>query len=215
MHGQQAGATRARGAGALRAGCMAAALVAGGLAGAALADAPGRDAVAGTLYSTAAAAYEIRLYDGGALSAEERDVLLQVGGSQPWFAALAFAPDAGLLAEPSTLAANHHGLEAARSAALSACEEKRSGGAACRVVMEITPRGFAPGGPELSRAATEAFAGEYRRARAPRAFAISPSTGEWGLAGGAGSLAEARAAALAACAARDSAPDDCRVMSED
>ncbi|MCC6007266.1 MAG: 5-aminolevulic acid synthase [Rhodobacteraceae bacterium] len=185
------------------------------LATASGAEAPGRADVTAGLYSIAPQAWEIRLYDGGVLSAQDRELLQQVAATQAWHAALAFAPDAGLMAEPSTLAANHHTPEAARAAAVAACEGKRQGGAPCRVVMEVAPRGYQPGGVSLNRTATEAFRGEYARAGASRAFAISPATGEWGLAVGAASLDAARSAAIAACAAREAAPDDCTVISED
>jgi hypothetical protein len=46
---------------------------------------------------------------------------------QPYYAALAMAPDAGLASEFTALAANYHDEENARAAALAACEANRDG----------------------------------------------------------------------------------------
>jgi hypothetical protein len=46
---------------------------------------------------------------------------------QPYYAALAMAPDAGLASEFTALAANYHDEENARAAALAACEANRGG----------------------------------------------------------------------------------------
>jgi hypothetical protein len=46
---------------------------------------------------------------------------------QPYYAALALSPDAGLASEFTALAANYHDEENARAAALAACEANRDG----------------------------------------------------------------------------------------
>jgi hypothetical protein len=46
---------------------------------------------------------------------------------QPYYAALALAPEAGLASETTALMANYHDEENARAAALAACEANRDG----------------------------------------------------------------------------------------
>lgn len=123
---------------------------------------------------------------------------------QPYYAAMAIAPDAGLQAATTSLAANYHDEENARTAALAACETARSGGAACVVVMVIRPEGYEEGRAlQLSSEATQALRREYRRLnRADRALATSASTGQWG-------VGEGREAALEACGA-----EDCEIVIE-
>jgi hypothetical protein len=106
---------------------------------------------------------------------------------QPYYAALALAPDAGLASEVTALAANYHDEENARAAALAACEANRAGqGRPCIVGLVIRPAGWEPGRPlQLSAAATAALNDDYRALpRRSRAFAISPSTGRWGIGSG-------------------------------
>ncbi len=118
---------------------------------------------------------------------------------QPYYGALALAPDAGLASEFTALAANYHDEENARTAALAACEANRAGaGAPCIVALIIRPEGWEPGRPlQLSAQATAALQNEYRALpRRSRALAISPSTGRWG-------VGEGAEAAIEACAAPD------------
>lgn len=120
---------------------------------------------------------------------------------QPYYAALALAPDEGLASEITALAANYHDEGNARAAAIAACEANRAGrGRPCIVGLVIRPRGWEPGRPlQLSAQATAALNDEYRALpRRSRAFAISPVTGQWGVGRG-------RAEALAACGASDCA----------
>lgn len=190
-------------------------LVAALLAGAVMAqDVPGQREAAAALFPHRAEAFEIRFYRGAGITDEQRVLLQRVAESQPYYAAFAIAPDVGLMAEPSTAAANQHNLEAARRDALAACDAKRQGGTPCVVVLEVTPRGWEPRDFQLNRAATEAFTGPYRSLAAPKAFAISDTTAEWGYGQGA-TAAAAREAAIAACAARPAAPRDCVVVSAD
>ncbi len=118
---------------------------------------------------------------------------------QPYYGALALAPDAGLASEFTALAANYHDEENARAAALAACEANRAGaGAPCIVALIIRPDGWEPGRPlQLSAQATAALQNEYRALpRRSRVLAISPSTGRWG-------VGEGAEAAIEACAAPD------------
>lgn len=118
---------------------------------------------------------------------------------QPYYGALALAPDAGLASEVTSLAANYHDEANARAAALAACEDKRDGhGAPCIIALVIRPEGWEAGRPlQLSSEATAALSDEYRALpRRSRALAISPSTGRW-------AVAEGRDAAVSACAAAD------------
>jgi hypothetical protein len=118
---------------------------------------------------------------------------------QPYYAALALAPDAGLASEVTALAANYHDEANARAAAMAACEANRDGeGRPCIVGLVIRPQGWEPGRPlQLSAQATAALNDAYRAMpRRARAFAISPATGQWGLGSG-------RAEAVAACGAPD------------
>jgi hypothetical protein len=120
---------------------------------------------------------------------------------QPYYAALALAPDAGLASEITALAANYHDEANARAAALAACEANRAGrGQPCIVGLVIRPQGWQPGRPlQLSAQATAALNDDYRALpRRSRAFAISPATGQWGVGSG-------RAEAIAACGAADCA----------
>ncbi|MCU4653576.1 5-aminolevulic acid synthase [Roseibacterium sp. SDUM158016] len=136
-----------------------------------------------------------------ALSAQDAATLDQLNRvqPQPYYGALAIAPDAGLASELTALAANYHDEENARAAALAACEANREGrGAPCIVALVIRPEGWEPGRPlQLSSQATSALRSEYRALpRRSRVLAISPATGRWG-------VGEGREAALAACGASD------------
>ncbi|WP_371153631.1 5-aminolevulic acid synthase [Jannaschia sp. 2305UL9-9] len=124
--------------------------------------------------------------------------------SLKYYGALAIAPDAGLQADTSTGAFNYHSLQAARAAAVAGCNDKRSGGAACVVVAEVTPRRYEAGRAlTLSQDASRAVDGrDFGRAGANAALAISPGTGAWGLGDGG-------AAAISTCAA--SGAGDCTV----
>jgi hypothetical protein len=121
---------------------------------------------------------------------------------QPYYAALALSPEAGLASEITALAANYHDEANARAAALAACEANRAGaGSPCIVALVIRPEGWEPGRPlQLSAQATAALNDEYRALpRRNRVMAISPSTGRWG-------VGEGVEAAVGACAAPDCVP---------
>lgn len=124
-----------------------------------------------------------------------------------YFGALAFSPTEGVVSESLQGALNYHTLAAAEAAALAACEAaKASGSARCKIGARILPKGYAPKDFTLSQQATEDFEKGYSRARGPRAFAASSTTGAWG-------WDTSGAAAVQACAADGVA--DCRVVIED
>lgn len=154
---------------------------------------------------------EVLRYDLTGLSEQEITVLTTVAMSQKYYAAIGFAPDAGIMAEPTVMAANHHSPDSARAAALAGCNERRGrSGRACVIALEVRPAGWEARDLMLSADATTAFNDTYRRERGARAFAVSPSTGQWGIALG----QTASAAAVTACAG-ETAIADCAVVIAD
>jgi hypothetical protein len=155
-------------------------------------------------------ATEVLVHTVEGLSEDEIALLSQIALGQNYYAAVAFAPAEGILAEPTVMAANFHTAEAARAAALRQCDARRQGGRACAIAFEVRPRDWEPRDLQLSADATAAVAGEYARAGRPRALAISSATGNWGV----GSGSDAIAQALSQCRAAAGA-DDCRVVIQD
>lgn len=158
-----------------------------------------RDARAQLFSENGAVTWEV--VDHPALTEADRATLDQINRiqPQPYYAALAMAPDAGLASEVTALAANYHDEENARAAALAACEANRDGaGAPCIVALVIRPEGWEPGRAlQMSYEATSALRGAYRELpRRSRALAISPTTGNWG-------MGQGPAEAEAACGAPD------------
>lgn len=143
------------------------------------------------------------------LSATDLAILEQLVPTQKYYAAVAVAPDLGLMSEATIAAANYHDEENARAAALAACDTARlaaaedadadeaAAGSECAIVLVIRPEGWEPGRAlQLNSDASAALRGEYRRMGRPRVMAISDSTGNWG-------IGEDAAAALAACGETD------------
>lgn len=153
---------------------------------------------------------DVTTFSTEGLSDQDVAVLMQVAQTQKYYAAVAYAPDEGILSEPTVMSANYHSVEAARDAALAGCNERRNGGAACEIALEVRPQGWEPRDLQLSADATTAFNEEYRRAGGTRAFAISASTGLWGIGRG----DHAQEAALAACQ-DESEVADCVVVIAD
>lgn len=154
---------------------------------------------------------EVIQVDMGSLSEQEITVLTTVAQTQKYYAAIAFAPDQGIMAEPTVMAANHHSPDSARAAALDGCDERRgNAGAACVIALEVRPEGWEERALMLSIDATEDFNDRYRRESGPRAFAASPSSGQWGIGLGEG----ASDAALSSCQG-DSEVSDCAVLIAD
>ncbi|MDP2740712.1 MAG: 5-aminolevulic acid synthase [Pseudorhodobacter sp.] len=159
---------------------------------------------AGRMLFTAEGA-EVEMLAQGFLSAADTAALQMVGAAQPYYGAIAVSPEEGLMVEATVAAANYHDTEAAAAAALAGCNARRSGKTACMVVALIRPKGWQARGLQLSAAATAAIRKDYG-GRAPKALAISPTSGLWGIAKGPG----AAQAALADCAAKATPPlTDC------
>ncbi|MFN3952860.1 MAG: 5-aminolevulic acid synthase [Pararhodobacter sp.] len=187
------------------------ALALAGLAAAALpalADPIAADAARAMLYR--ADRVEVVRYTMQGLSTEEADLLTAVAREQRYYAALAFAPDAGIMAEATVFAANYHDIAAARDAALRECDARRQEGAPCTVALEVRPAGWQERTLQLSADATEAFGTDYRRIRGPRALAISARTGSWGIGRG----DDPAAMAIVQCEASEGA-SDCAVVIAD
>ena len=143
------------------------------------------------------------------LSATDLAILEQLVPTQKYYAAVAIAPDFGLMSEATIAAANYHDEANARAAALAACDAARLASAEdadadeavasteCAIVLVIRPEGWEPGRAlQLNSDASAALRGAYRRLGRPRVMAISDSTGNWGMGTDA-------AAALAACGETD------------
>lgn len=137
------------------------------------------------------------------LSETDIAILGRLVETQAYYAAIAIAPGMGLASQATIAAANYHDEANARTAALSACNEARTSGPVCVVVLVIRPEGWEPGRPlQLSSDATAALRGDFRRLGRNRVMAISDTTGHWGIGN---SLAQA----LEACG-----ETDCRAVVE-
>ncbi|WP_159804916.1 5-aminolevulic acid synthase [Litoreibacter roseus] len=142
------------------------------------------------------------------LDQKQEEILAALVSNIPYFGAIALNKDEGLFVDWLQAAAQHHDAAAARSAALAHCEaSKKPGSSACIVVLEVRAAG--QGEQTLSAPAAEALRTEYRKLRAPKAFAISRSTGNFGFARG-----DAEAA-LTACETAGTSADDCTVLVAD
>lgn len=110
------------------------------------------------------------------------DVLASLGAALPAYGALAISPSEGLFVEWLNGVGQHHSLQAAREAALLYCNANRkSSSAPCQIVVQVTPQGAKPDAAlSLSGPANAALRDGYRKLKAPKAFAISPSTGSFG-----------------------------------
>ena len=111
--------------------------------------------------------------------------------------------------EATVAAANYHSVEAASAAALGGCDAARKGAGACVIVAYIRPKGWQARSVQLSADATRAFSKDYGGKGA--ALAVSAGTGTWAMAKG----ATASEAAIAACGAKLSGPNDCTVVIAD
>jgi len=148
------------------------------------------------------------------LSEENAAQLAVTGGLIQYYGAIAIAPDEGFISQANQAAANHHSIDAAETAALAACNAARSGGRRCVIIAHYLPDDWEEGRAlQLSQAATDAFRRTYRRARKPRAFAISDITGAFGVGRGDGAMEDA----LASCNedAESLGATDCNVVVSD
>lgn len=152
-------------------------------------------------------AAEVEILPEAGLPADMATALVMVGEGQPYYGAVAIAPEEGLMSEATVAAANFHDTAAASAAALAECNAKKKSAADCVVAAYIRPKGWAEPGFALSSDATAAF-GAYDMATG--ALAVSVATGAFGL--GAGEAASE--AALAACAAMNDKATDCAILVE-
>lgn len=153
----------------------------------------------------------------GALSATDQGIIRrtidllsdQLNGPVKYYAAIAYSPDEGLLSEALQSAMNYHSVAAADAAAIAACNATRAAGTrTCEIAARVLPRGYEPRALTLSYDATGAFERAYRRERSPKAMAVSPVTGAFGI----GKSADA---AIAACRGGTAGAGDCRVVIAD
>lgn len=174
-----------------------------GNATAASADVPGAREAWRLMFGTRGAVSAVS--DAIPLSATDRDIIERLGPTQKYYGAIAFSPDEGLISEATIAAANHHTVAVARGLALAECNAKRAAETApCVIAADIVPRRYRPGQAlELSLDATLSLGNDFRNAPTPRAFAISPQTGLWG-------IGRSDAEAIAACSMQD-----CKVVVRD
>ncbi|SFP09191.1 hypothetical protein [Tranquillimonas alkanivorans] len=126
----------------------------------------------------------------------------QMGQPMHYYATIAYSPADGLVSESLQSAVAYHDTDAADRAALSACEAAAQSGG-CEVAARVVPRGYEPRPLTLSSPATAAFFDSYVPADAPKALAISPSTGKYAVADG----PDATGTAIARCRAEAGAAD--------
>lgn len=177
------------------------------LAGAAVAEPMAGDAARKLMFKTGKVVMLPSPESG--LSADQAQILAK-DPRMKYYGALAFDPGAGALGTaPVFLAAHYHSIEDARAAALSEC--RAQAGKTCKIGLEILPRKYEPRALTLNNDASVALGKEYRRAKAPKAMAISPGTGQWAF--DRGDVAVDRA--IAACNAKSNGKNDCVVVVQD
>ncbi len=152
---------------------------------------------------------EVEVMPEAGLPADQAEVLKTVGLSQPYYGAIAIAPDEGLMSEATVAAANFHDTASASAAALLECNAKKKTPTDCVIAAYIRPEGWKDANPteagfSLSSDATAALQ-DYARKKG--ALAISPSTGAFGMAKG----DTAAEQALTNCAAKNEKATDCIV----
>lgn len=148
---------------------------------------------------------EVEILSEAGLPQDMADALVMVGEGQPYYGAVAIAPEEGLMSEATVAAANFHDTGSAGVAALAECNAKKKTASDCVLAAYIRPKGWAEAGFSLSSDATAAFK-EYDMKTG--ALAVSLSTGAFGMADGDG----AAEAALANCAAKNDKATDCALV---
>ena len=125
-----------------------------------------------------------------------------------YYAAIAYSPDDGMVHDSLQAAMNFHTPGAADAAAIAACNRLRSrGNKQCEVAARVVPRKFKTRALTLSIDATVGFERQYRRASAPKAFAISKTSGSWG-------MGRDDQSAIKSCES-GAAPGDCEIVIRD
>ena len=158
--------------------------------------------------------HQIQMVDG--LSALERKIVTEIIPlmaeqlRQPvrYYAAIAYSPDDGMIHDSIQAAMNYHTPEAAGNAAVQACNALKSRSASsCRVAAFLVPKRYKSQDLTLSIDATVGFDRTYRKAAAPKAFAISRKSGNWG-------IGRTDEAARASCE-KAGQPGDCEIVIRD
>ena len=147
---------------------------------------------------------EVEIMPEAGLPADQAEVLKTVGAGQPYYGAIAIAPDEGLMSEATVAAANFHDTASAATAALAECNGKKKTETECVIAAYIRPQGWTDVGFGLSSDATAAFEDYNKRTGA---LAISPSTGAFGMAKGKTAADDA----VKACMAKNEKATDCAV----
>ncbi len=132
--------------------------------------------------------------------------LKQAASQIPYYGAIAVSPGEPTSSNLMSTMANFHSAEAAASAALANCNSRRTSGKPCVVITTIVPKKYKQQPLTLSAGATTLFNKEYRKLKAPKALAISPTTGNFGSDRGDGGRA------ISKCAAASNGASDCRVV---
>ena len=125
-----------------------------------------------------------------------------------YYASIAYSPDDGMVHDSLQAAVNHHSFQASDRAAVSACNALKSKASqSCRVAARVVPKKFKTRNLTLSIDATVGFKTTYQKAKGRKSFAISPSSGDWG-------LGSSDAQAVKNCET-NVRPGDCRVVIRD
>lgn len=159
----------------------------------------------GLLYKSNSRAVEV--FPADFLGAAETKALEKFAKSLAYYAAFALSPGDPVENGAAVGLANYHSVTSAKTAALAACEKRRTSGKPCIIIAVTTPKGYEPKTLELSAEATEALRKEYRKTKSPKAMAISPSTGAWAIRRGDGGRARS---ACNESAAKNGA-SDCKI----
>lgn len=133
----------------------------------------------------------------------------QMNQQVQYYSAIAYSPDEGLINEALQGALNFHSVGAAEDAALAACNAlRKSGTGPCEIAARIAPKKYEPREFTLSAAATDGFRRAYRKLRGGKAFAISRSSGAWG-------MGSNDADALKSCEKDAGSAADCEIVIRD
>lgn len=141
------------------------------------------------------------------ITPDVRKATEQYGAQFPYYGAFAVSPGDPASTGSAVAVGNYHSAAAAQTAALNGCNAKRTSGGPCVIAATILPRGYQARALTLSVDATTALKKGYQRLQAPKALAISPATGAFGIERGDGG----RAIALCNAEARKRGAADCVV----
>ncbi|WP_116130846.1 hypothetical protein [Tropicimonas sp. IMCC34043] len=141
---------------------------------------------------------DVQISDVGFIDAGMVKALEQAAGQIPYYGAIAVSPGEPTSSNLMSVIGNLHSPESAAKAVLDNCNARRTTGGPCVVIAVVTPRKYSPQPLTLSVGATGAFEKEYRKMKAPKAMAISRSTGGYAMDRGDGGRAVSQCEAAAA-----------------